>query len=71
MSSLNAKQTMMNIQKIRLIRKCLTRDICHQLTLSLAIPHLDYSNAILIGCPEYHTKPNAEGAEHSSKNDTK
>ena len=46
------KAAMMNIQKIRLIRKFLTRDICHQLTLSLAISHLDYSNAILIGCPD-------------------
>ena len=46
------KAAMMNIWKIRLIRKFLTRDICHQLTLSLAISHLDYSNAILIGCPD-------------------
>ena len=46
------KAAMMGIQKIRLIRKFLTRDICQQLTLSLAISHLDYSNAILIGCPD-------------------
>ena len=46
------KAAMMNIRKIRLIRKFLTRDICHQLTLSLAISHLAYSNAILIGCPD-------------------
>ena len=46
------KTAMMNIRKIRLIRKFLTTDICHQLTLSLAISHLDYSNAILIGCPD-------------------
>ena len=46
------KAAMMNIWKIRLIRKFLTRDICHQLTLSLAISHLNYSNAILIGCPD-------------------
>ena len=44
------KAAMMNIRKIRLIRKFLTREICHQLTLLLAISHLDYSNAILIGC---------------------
>ena len=37
--------------KDRLIRKFLTKEICHQLTLSLAISHLDYSKAILIGCP--------------------
>ena len=46
------KVAMMNIQKIRVIRKFLTRDICHQCRLSLAISHLDYSNAVLIGCPD-------------------
>ena len=46
------KAAMMNMQKIRLIRKFLTREICHQLALSFAISHLDYSNAILIGCPD-------------------
>ena len=46
------KAAMLNIWKIRLMRKFLTRDICHRLTLSLAISHLDYSNAILIGCPD-------------------
>ena len=35
-----------------MIRKFLTREICHQLTLSLAISHLNYGNAILIGCPD-------------------
>ena len=45
------KVAMMNIWKIRLIRKFLTRDICHQLTLSLAISHLDYSNAFLYWLP--------------------
>ena len=44
------KAAMMNIWKIKLTRKFLTRDTCHQLALSLAISHLDYSNAILIGC---------------------
>ena len=43
---------MINIRKIRMIRKLLTREICHQLTLSLAMSHLDYSNAILIGFPD-------------------
>ena len=33
-----------------MIRKFLTKEICHQITLSLAISHLDYSNVILIGC---------------------
>ena len=54
-----------------MIRKLLTRETCHQLTLSLAISHLDYSYAILIGCPNHHTNPHTEGAEHSSKNGAK
>ena len=33
-----------------MIQKFLTREICHQLTLTLAISHHDYGNAILIGC---------------------
>ena len=45
------KAALINIRKIRMIRKFLTREICHQLMLSLAISHLDYGNAILIGCP--------------------
>ena len=35
-----------------MIQKFLTREICHQLTLSPAISHLDHGNAILIGCPD-------------------
>ena len=46
------KAAMINIRKIRMIWKFLTREICYQLTLSLAISHLDYGNAILIGCPD-------------------
>ena len=43
---------MNNVQKIRMIQKLLTREICHQLTLSLATSHLDYGNTILIGCSD-------------------
>ena len=44
------KAAMINICRIRMIQRFLTREVCHQLTLSLAISHLDYGNAILIGC---------------------
>ena len=43
---------MINICKIRMIWRFLTREICHQLTLSLAISHLNYGNVILIKCPD-------------------
>ena len=46
------KAAMINLHKIRMIQKFLTREICHQLTRSLGISHLDYGNAILIGCPD-------------------
>ena len=46
------KAAMINICKIRMIQRFLTRETCHQLTLSLAISHLNYGNAILIGQPQ-------------------
>ena len=46
------KAAMINICKIRMIQRFLTREVCHQLTLSLTISHLDYGNAILTGCPD-------------------
>ena len=46
------KAAMINICKIRMIRRFLTREICHQLTLSIAISHLNYDNAFLIGYPD-------------------
>ena len=46
------KASMINICKIRMIQRFLTREVCHQLTLSLAISHPDYGNAIVIGCPD-------------------
>ena len=46
------KAAMIKICKINIIQRFLTREVCHQLTLSLAISHLDYGNAILIGCPD-------------------
>ena len=41
-----------NLQKIRHIRKFLTRDTCHQLVQSLVMSHLDYTNAMLSGIPK-------------------
>ena len=38
--------------KIRNIRRYLTKDIWHQLVLSLTISHLDYGNVIFSGCPD-------------------
>ena len=35
-----------------MIQRFLTREICHQLTLSLTISHHNYVSAILIGCPD-------------------
>ena len=41
-----------NLQKIRHIRKFLTRDTCQQLVQSLVMSHLDYNNAMLSGIPK-------------------
>ena len=43
---------MMNIYKIRSIRKFLTTDACKTIVLGLVISHLDYNNAILYGLPD-------------------
>ena len=43
---------MISICKISMIQRFLTRGVCHQLTLLLAISHLNYGIAILIGCPD-------------------
>ena len=46
------KAAMIKICKISMIQRLLTRKVCQQLTLSLAISHLNYGNAVLIGCPD-------------------
>ena len=43
---------MNNLCKIWNIRRYLTKDICHQLILSLVVLHLDYRNVILSSCSE-------------------
>ena len=39
--------------KIRSIRQFLNKDVCETLALGLCISHLDYSNAMLHGLPEF------------------
>ena len=46
------KCAIINLHKIQIIRRSLTKEICHQLVLSLLISHLDYSNAIPSGCAD-------------------
>ena len=41
--------TMMNLQRIKNIRKCLTTESCAKLVVSLCMLHLDYLNSILSG----------------------
>ena len=47
-----SRQQLIKICKIWNIRRYLTKEMCHQLVLSLTISHLDYGNAILSGCPD-------------------
>ena len=50
------KAVVINLCKIQNIRRYLTKEICHQLILSLVVSHLDYRNATLSGCPEVTTE---------------
>ena len=43
---------MMNLQRIKNIRKYLTTESCAKLVVSLCMLHLDYSNSILSGLPD-------------------
>ena len=43
---------MLNIQRLKLLRPCLTIDVCKTLVQGLVISHLDYANAILTGLPQ-------------------
>ena len=54
-----------NLQKIRHIRKFLTKDTCHQLKQSLVMSHCNYANAMLYGIPKI-LKYNAEHAKPNS-----
>ena len=46
----------MNIQRIKTIRKYLTRESCTQLVQSFVISHLDYCGSLLYGLPSYNIK---------------
>ena len=50
------KAAVINLHKIQNIIRYLTKEMCHQLILSLAILHLDYRSAILSGWPEVMTE---------------
>ena len=43
---------MLNLQRIKMIQKYLTKDVANTLSLGLVISHLDYCNAILAGLPD-------------------
>ena len=43
------KATVINLCRIQNIRRNLTKDLCYQLILSIAISHLDDGNAIFNG----------------------
>ena len=44
---------MMNLQRIKNIRKYLTTKYCAKLVVSLCMLHLDYSNSILAALPDF------------------
>ena len=48
---IKCKVTMLNIIKIKSIRKYLTKEKCLKLILQLGISHLDYTNSMLAGLP--------------------
>ena len=45
--------TMLNFQRIKLIRRFLTKDAATTLVLGLVISHLDHCNSILYGLPDF------------------
>ena len=47
---------MLNLQRLKLIRPCLTIDACKTLVQGLVISHLDYANAVFAGLPQCELK---------------
>ena len=50
------KNAMLNFLKIISIRKYLDKETATQLTVSLCLSHLDYTNGLLIGLPDFSIK---------------
>ena len=49
-------KAMNSINRIRLIRNSLSKEVCKMIVQSLVISHLDYANAILIDLPDITMK---------------
>ena len=47
---------MLNLQRLKLIRPCLSVDACKTLVQGLVISHLDYANAVFAGLPQCELK---------------
>ena len=50
--TMKCRVMMLNLQRIKMIWKYLTKDVANTLALSLVISPLDYCNAILVGLPD-------------------
>ena len=46
------KATMLNLHRIKVVRKNLTRTACNKLDVALVLSHLDYTNSLLGGLPK-------------------
>ena len=49
---MKCRVAMLNLQRIKMIKKYLTKDVANTLALGLVISCLDYCNAILAGLPD-------------------
>ena len=54
--SKKCRLAMLNLQRLQLIRSCLTVDACKTLVQGLVISHLDYANAVFAELPECELK---------------
>ena len=50
--TMKCRVAMLNLQRIKMIQKYLTKDVANTLALGLVISHLDYCNAVLAGLPD-------------------
>ena len=53
---LKCRTAMMNLQRLKMIRKYLTEETAKVLVLGLVLSHLDYLNAIFVGLPDKDIK---------------